>query len=183
MTWQSGALRINGDVEMAKVAFVGLGVMGYPMAGHLMTKAGHEVTVFNRPAAKADKWVTQFGGKAAPTPKAAAEGQDFIMACVGNDNDVREVMLGSEGIFAGARKGAIVVDHTTASAEIARELYAQAKQRGFGFVDAPVSGGQAGAENGALTVMCGGDAEPYARAEKVIGSYARMCKLLGPAGA
>jgi 3-hydroxyisobutyrate dehydrogenase len=167
---------------MAKAAFVGLGVMGYPMAGHLMTKAGHEVTVFNRTAAKADKWVAQFGGKAAPTPKAAAEGQDFIMACVGNDNDVREVMLGSEGIFAGARKGAIVVDHTTASAEIARELYAEAKSRGFHFIDAPVSGGQAGAENGVLTVMCGGDAAPFASAEKVIAAYARACNLIGASG-
>ncbi len=167
---------------MAKVAFVGLGVMGYPMAGHLTTKAGHEVTVFNRTAAKADKWVAQYGGKGAPTPKTAAEGQDFIMACVGNDNDVREVMLGSDGIFAGARKGAIVVDHTTASAEIARELYAEAKSRGFNFVDAPVSGGQAGAENGVLTVMCGGDAAPFARAEPVIASYARACNLLGASG-
>ena len=167
---------------MAKVAFVGLGVMGYPMAGHLTTKAGHEVTVFNRTAAKADKWVAQFAGKAAPTPKAAAEGQDFIMACVGNDNDVREVMLGSEGIFAGARKGAIVVDHTTASAEIARELYAEAKSRGFSFVDAPVSGGQAGAENAVLTVMCGGDAAPFASAEKVIAAYARACNLIGASG-
>ena len=167
---------------MAKVAFVGLGVMGYPMAGHLTTKAGHEVTVFNRTAAKADKWVAQYGGKAAPTPKAAAEGQDFIMACVGNDNDVREVMLGSEGIFAGARKGAIVVDHTTASAEIARELYGEAKSRGFAFVDAPVSGGQAGAENAVLTVMCGGDAAPFASAEKVISTYARACNLIGASG-
>ena len=167
---------------MAKVAFVGLGVMGYPMAGHLKTKAGHEVTVFNRTAAKADKWVAQYGGKGAPTPKAAAEGQDFIMACVGNDNDVREVMLGSDGIFAGARKGAIVVDHTTASAEIARELYAEAKSRGFDFVDAPVSGGQAGAENGVLTVMCGGDSAPFASAEKVIAAYARACNLIGTSG-
>ena len=167
---------------MAKVAFVGLGVMGYPMAGHLTTKAGHEVTVFNRTAAKADKWVAQYGGKGAPTPKAASEGQDFIMACVGNDNDVREVMLGSDGIFAGARKGAIVVDHTTASAEIARELYAEAKSRGFNFVDAPVSGGQAGAENGVLTVMCGGDSAPFASAEKVIAAYARACNLIGASG-
>ena len=167
---------------MAKVAFVGLGVMGYPMAGHLTTKAGHEVTVFNRTAAKADKWVAQYGGKGAPTPKAASEGQDFIMACVGNDNDVREVMLGSDGIFAGARKGAIVVDHTTASAEIARELYAEAKSRGFNFVDAPVSGGQAGAENGVLTVMCGGDLAPFASAEKVIAAYARACNLIGASG-
>jgi 3-hydroxyisobutyrate dehydrogenase len=167
---------------MAKVAFVGLGVMGFPMAGHLVTKAGHEVTVFNRTAAKADKWVAQYGGKAAPTPKAAAEGQDFIMACVGNDNDVREVMLGSDGIFAGARKGATIVDHTTASAEIARELYGEAKSRGFNFVDAPVSGGQAGAENGVLTVMCGGDGAPFASAEKVIAAYARACNLIGASG-
>ena len=167
---------------MAKVAFVGLGVMGYPMAGHLKTKGGHEVTVFNRTAAKAEKWVTQYGGKAAPTPKAAAQSQDVIMACVGNDNDVREVMLGAEGIFAGVRKGAIVVDHTTASAEIARELYAEAKSRGFNFVDAPVSGGQAGAENGVLTVMCGGDAEPFAKAEKIISAYARACNLIGAPG-
>ena len=127
--------------------------------------------------------MAQYGGRSAPTPKAAAEGQDFVMSCVGNDNDLREVTLGPNGAFHGMKKDAVFVDHTTASAEIARELYAQAKQRGFGFVDAPVSGGQAGAENGVLTVMCGGDAEPYARAEKVIGSYARMCKLLGPAGA
>jgi 3-hydroxyisobutyrate dehydrogenase len=127
--------------------------------------------------------VAQYGGRSAPTPKAAAEGQDLVMCCVGNDNDLREVTLGPNGAFHGMKKDAVFVDHTTASAEIARELYAQAKQRGFGFVDAPVSGGQAGAENGLLTVMCGGDAEPYARAEKVIGSYARMCKLLGTAGA
>jgi 3-hydroxyisobutyrate dehydrogenase len=167
---------------MAKVAFVGLGVMGYPMAGHLRTKGGHDVTVFNRTAAKAEKWVSQYGGKSAPTPKEAAHGQDFVMACVGNDNDLREVMLGKEGIFGGVRKGAIVVDHTTASAEIARELYADAKARGFDFVDAPVSGGQAGAENGALTVMCGGDAAPFAPAEKVIAAYARTCNLMGASG-
>jgi 3-hydroxyisobutyrate dehydrogenase len=167
---------------MAKVAFVGLGVMGYPMAGHLKTKGGHEVTVYNRTAAKADKWVTQFGGTSAPTPRQAAEGQDLVMACVGNDNDLREVMLGKDGIFAGTRKGAIVVDHTTASAEIARELHAEAKTRGFDFIDAPVSGGQAGAENGVLTVMCGGDAEPFAQAEKVIAAYARACNLMGTPG-
>src|ERR1700683_898039 len=166
------------ETPMAKVAFVGLGVMGYPMAGHLTTKAGHEVTVFNRTAAKAEKWVAQYGGKAAPTPKAAAEGQDFIMACVGNDNDVREVMLGSEGIFAGARKGAIIVDHPTASAETARGLYAESNARGFAFVDAPVSGGQAGAENAVLTVMCGGAGAPFASAEKVISTYARACNLI-----
>src|SRR5690242_11358952 len=167
---------------MAKVAFLGLGVMGFPMAGHLKAKGGHEVTVYNRTAAKADKWVAQFGGKAARTPKAAAEGQDFIMACVGNDNDLREVMLGANGAFEGMKKGAVLVDHTTASAEIARELYAEARKRGFDFIDAPVSGGQAGAENGVLTVMCGGDAGPYERAEKVIAAYARMCKLLGSSG-
>jgi 3-hydroxyisobutyrate dehydrogenase len=166
---------------MAKVAFVGLGVMGYPMAGHLATKGGHDVTVYNRTAAKAEKWVAQFGGKRAPTPKAAA-GQDLVMACVGNDHDLREVMLGPDGIFAGTRQGAIVVDHTTASAEIARELHAEAKTRGFDFIDAPVSGGQAGAENGVLTVMCGGDAGPFARAETIIAAYARACNLLGAPG-
>ena len=167
---------------MAKVAFLGLGVMGYPMAGHLKNKGGHEVTVYNRTAAKAEQWVKQHGGKSAPTPKAAAEGQDFVMACVGNDNDLREVTLGLNGAFAGMGKGKVFVDHTTASAEIARELYAAAKKGGFDCVDAPVSGGQAGAENGALTVMCGGDTEPFGRAEKVIASYARACNLLGPPG-
>jgi 3-hydroxyisobutyrate dehydrogenase len=167
---------------MAKVAFVGLGVMGYPMAGHLRSKGGHDVTVYNRTAAKAEKWVAQFGGRSAPSPRAAAESQDFIMACVGNDNDLREVMLGEAGVFAGARKGAIVVDHTTASAEIARELHHEAKMRGFDFIDAPVSGGQAGAENGVLTVMCGGDADPFARAETVIAAYARACNLMGRPG-
>jgi 3-hydroxyisobutyrate dehydrogenase len=167
---------------MAKVAFVGLGVMGYPMAGHLKAKGGHDVTVFNRTTAKAEKWVAQYGGQSAPTPKRAAEGQDFVMVCVGNDNDLREVMLGTDAVFDGARRGAIVVDHTTASAEIARELYGQAKKRGFDFVDAPVSGGQAGAENGVLTVMCGGDAAPFAQAEKIIAAYARACNLLGPPG-
>ncbi len=167
---------------MAKVAFVGLGVMGYPMAGHLKTKGGHDVTVYNRTTAKAEKWVAQFGGKSAPTPKQAAEGQDFVMACVGNDNDLHEVTLGKDGVFAGMRKDAIVVDHTTASAEIARKLHAEAKTRGFDFVDAPVSGGQAGAENGVLTVMCGGEAGPFAQAEKVIAAYAHACNLLGAPG-
>src|SRR5262245_59249013 len=165
---------------MAKVAFLGLGVMGYPMAGHLKTKGGHDVTVYNRNAAKADKWVAQYGGKKAATPKEAAAGQDFVMMCVGNDNDVRQV---AGSAFEGVRQGAVFVDHTTAAAEVARELHAEAKRRGFDFVDAPVSGGQAGAENGVLTVMCGGDAEPYGRAEPVIASYARMCKLLGSSGA
>ncbi|MGH6771824.1 MAG: NAD(P)-dependent oxidoreductase [Xanthobacteraceae bacterium] len=168
---------------MAKVAFLGLGVMGYPMAGHLKAKGGHELTVYNRTAAKAEKWVAQHGGRRAATPKEAAAGQDFVMCCVGNDDDLREVTLGGNGAFAGMAKGAVFVDHTTASAGIARELDAEAKTRGFGFVDAPVSGGQAGAENGILTVMCGGEAEPYGRAEAVIAAYARMCKLLGPAGA
>ena len=167
---------------MAKVAFLGLGVMGYPMAGHLRKKGGHEVTVYNRTAAKAEKWVAEFGGRTAPTPKAAAEGQDFVLCCVGNDNDLREVTLGANGAYHGIKKGAVFIDHTTASAEIARELYGDAKKRGFGFIDAPVSGGQAGAENGVLTVMCGGDADAYARADPVIAAYARMCKLLGAAG-
>src|SRR5215470_365505 len=167
---------------MAKVAFLGLGVMGYPMAGHLKNKGGHEVTVYNRTAAKAEQWVKQHGGKSAPTPKAAAEGQDFVMACVGNDNDLREVTLGANGAFAGMGKGKVFVDHTTASAEIARELYTAAKKGGFDFIDAPVSGGQAGAENGVLTVMCGGDEGPFGRAEKVIAAYARACNLMGASG-
>ena len=139
------------EETMAKVAFVGLGVMGYPMAGHLRAKGGHDVTVYNRTAAKAEKWVAQHGGKSAPTPKQAAEGQDFVMACVGNDNDLREVMLGKDGIFAGAQKGAVVVDHTTASAAIARDLHAEAKKRGFEFVDAPVSAPAWPPETGAST--------------------------------
>jgi 3-hydroxyisobutyrate dehydrogenase len=168
---------------MAKVAFLGLGVMGYPMAGHLRNKGGHEVTVYNRTAPKAEQWVKDYGGRRAATPREAAAGQDFVMMCVGNDNDVREVALGENGAFSGIAKGAVLVDHTTASAEVARELYAEAKKRGFDFVDAPVSGGQAGAQNGVLTVMCGGDGEPYGRAEKVIAAYARMCALIGGPGA
>jgi 3-hydroxyisobutyrate dehydrogenase len=168
---------------MAKVAFLGLGIMGYPIAGHLKNKGGHDVTVYNRTAAKAAKWVAQYGGKSSPTPKQAADGQDFVFACVGNDNDLREVTLGTNGAFAGVKKGAIFVDHTTASAEIARELYDTAKKSGFDFIDAPVSGGQAGAENGALTVMCGGDPAPFERAVKVIAAYARACNLLGSPGA
>jgi len=167
---------------MAKVAFLGLGVMGYPMAGHLRNKGKHDVTVYNRTAAKAEKWVSQYGGNSAPTPRAAAEGQDFVMACVGNDNDLREVTLGSNGAFAGMGKGKVFVDHTTASAEIARELYAAARKGDFDFIDAPVSGGQAGAENGVLTVMCGGDNEPFGRVEKLIASYARACNLMGVSG-
>jgi 3-hydroxyisobutyrate dehydrogenase len=168
---------------MAKVAFLGLGVMGYPMAGHLKNKGGHEVTVYNRTAAKAEKWVKEYGGKSAPTPKDAAQGQDFVMACVGNDNDLREVTLGPNGCFQSMGKGQVFVDHTTASAEIARELYEAGKKAGFAAIDAPISGGQAGAENGVLTVMCGGDAEPFGRAEKVIAAYARACNLIGPSGA
>ena len=167
---------------MAKVAFLGLGVMGYPMAGHLRNKGKHDVTVYNRTAAKAEKWVSQYGGNSAPTPRAAAEGQDFVMACVGNDNDLREITLGSDGAFSGMGRGKVFVDHTTASAEIARELYAAARKGGFDFIDAPVSGGQAGAENGVLTVMCGGDNEPFGRVEKVIASYARACNLMGVSG-
>jgi len=164
---------------MAKVAFLGLGVMGYPMAGHLKNKGGHEVTVYNRNTAKAEAWAKEFGGKVAKTPEEAAAAQDFVMMCVGNDNDVRAVAAAA---FPKMGKNTVFVDHTTASAEVARELYDAAKKGGFAFVDAPVSGGQAGAQNGVLTVMCGGDAEPYGRAEKVIAAYARMCKLLGPAG-
>jgi 3-hydroxyisobutyrate dehydrogenase len=167
---------------MAKVAFLGLGIMGYPMAGHLKTKGGHDVTVYNRTAAKAEKWVAQHGGKRAPTPREAAEGQDFVMACVGNDADLREVTLGQDGAFSGMKKGGVFVDHTTASAEIARELFADAKTRGFDFIDAPVSGGQAGAENGALTVMCGGEDGAFKRAEPVIAAYAKACNLLGTVG-
>ncbi len=167
---------------MAKVAFLGLGVMGYPMAGHLKNKGGHEVTVYNRTAAKAEQWVQQHGGKSAPTPKQASTGQDFVMCCVGNDNDLREVTLGKDGAFQAMGKGTVFVDHTTASAEIARELFDAAKKSGFEFVDAPVSGGQAGAENGALTVMCGGEEGPFGRAEKVIAAYAKACNLMGKPG-
>jgi 3-hydroxyisobutyrate dehydrogenase len=167
---------------MAKVAFLGLGVMGFPMAGHLVKKGGHDVTVFNRTAAKSKAWAEKFGGKSAATPKAAAEGQDFVMSCVGNDHDLRAIALGADGAFAGMKKGATFVDHTTASAEVARELDAAATKAGFKFIDAPVSGGSAGAENGVLTVMCGGAPDAYAGAEPVIAAYARMCKLLGPAG-
>jgi 3-hydroxyisobutyrate dehydrogenase len=167
---------------MAKVAFLGLGVMGYPMAGHLKTKGGHEVTVYNRTAAKAEQWAKQFGGKTAATPKAAAQGQDFVMCCVGNDNDLREVTLGKDGTFQTMGKGTTFVDHTTASAEIARELYEAGKKAGFNVIDAPVSGGQAGAENGVLTVMCGGDQAVFDKAKPVIDAYARACNLMGSPG-
>lgn len=167
---------------MAKVAFLGLGVMGYPMARHLKAK-GHDVTVYNRTFAKAEKWVSEHGGRAVRTPGEAAAGQEIVFACVGNDDDLRSVTTGADGAFAGMEKGGLFVDHTTASAEVARELDAAARDKGFGFVDAPVSGGQAGAENGVLTVMCGGDKDDVARAEPVILSFARACKRLGPSGA
>ncbi|WP_167089950.1 NAD(P)-dependent oxidoreductase [Parvibaculum indicum] len=165
-----------------KVAFLGLGVMGYPMAGHLK-KAGHEVTVYNRTAAKAEKWVAEYGGASAPTPKQAVAGADIVFACVGNDDDLREVVAGAEGAFHGMESGTVFVDHTTASAEVARELYAAGAERGIAFVDAPISGGQAGAENGVLTVMCGGDEAAFAKAEPVIDCFARSVKLLGGSGA
>ena len=152
------------------------------MAGHLKAK-GHEVTVYNRTAAKANAWVKQHGGKSAKTPREAAEAQEIVFACVGNDNDLRAVTAGPEGAFAGMSKGAIFVDHTTASAKVARELHQAAGQAGLGFVDAPVSGGQAGAENGVLTVMCGGDKDVYDKAEPVISAFARSCRLIGPSGA
>ena len=167
---------------MAKVSFLGLGVMGFPMAGHMAAK-GHEVTVYNRTGAKARSWVEKHGGNWAGTPREAAEGSEFVMVCVGNDDDLRSVVLGPDGAFAGMSKGSVLVDHTTASADVARELHAAGAEAGIGFVDAPVSGGQAGAENGVLTVMCGGDEGDYSRAEPVIMSYAKSCRLLGGAGA
>jgi len=172
----------SGSRPMAKVAFLGLGVMGFPMAGHLAAK-GHEVTVYNRTPAKAEAWVARHGGRAAATPAAAAAGADFVMACVGNDDDLRAVCLGDEGAFAGMGADAIFVDHTTVSARVTRELAALAGQMGLGFVDAPVSGGQAGAENGVLTVMCGGSEADYAAAEPVIAAYAKACRRMGETGA
>jgi len=168
---------------MAKVAFIGLGVMGYPMAGHLKSRGGHDVTVYNRTAAKAEKWASEFGGRSAPTPKAAAEGCDFVFTCVGNDDDLRAVTTGNDGAFSSLKPGAVFVDNTTASANVARELYEAGKANGIGVLDAPVSGGQAGAENGQLTVMVGGDADTYAKAEPVIQSYAKMVGHMGEAGA
>jgi 3-hydroxyisobutyrate dehydrogenase-like beta-hydroxyacid dehydrogenase len=168
---------------MAKVAFIGLGVMGFPMAGHLRTRGKHDVTVYNRTREKADKWVTAHGGRAAATPRAAAEGAEFVFSCVGNDDDLRSIALGEAGAFAGMKRGAIYVDNTTASATVARELAAAAGERGVGFLDAPVSGGQAGAENGQLTVMVGGDPAIFERAKPVIDAYAKMVGLMGPAGA
>ncbi len=167
---------------MARVAFLGLGVMGFPMAGHIAGK-GHEVTVYNRTAKKAADWVAKHGGKSAATPAQAAEGQEFVFSCVGNDDDLRSVTLGKDGAFAAMAKGSVFIDNTTASANVARELDAAARKGGFGFLDAPVSGGQAGAENGALTVMVGGDEATFDKAKPVIESYARMVGLMGPAGA
>ncbi|MFM7094554.1 MAG: NAD(P)-dependent oxidoreductase [Actinomycetota bacterium] len=167
---------------MARVGFVGLGVMGYPMAGHLV-KAGHDVRVFNRSADKVGKWATQHGGRALPTPREVAAVSDMVMVCVGNDDDVRSVVNGPDGVLAGLPNGGIIVDHTTTSATLARELAVAAAAAGVGFVDAPVSGGQAGAENGVLTVMCGADDEAvYGRAREVVMSYARACECLGGAG-
>ncbi len=167
---------------MTKVAFIGLGVMGYPMAGHLAA-GGHELTVYNRTAAKAEAWVAKHGGNSAPTPRAAAEGAEMAFSCVGNDDDLRSVTLGDDGVLAGLAAGSIYIDNTTASAGVARELFAAGKERGIDVIDAPVSGGQAGAENGALTVMCGGEEEAFARANPVIDCYARSCQLMGPSGA
>lgn len=167
---------------MAKVAFLGLGVMGFPMAGHLAAK-GHEVTVYNRSPEKSGRWTAAHKGRAAPTPREAAAGAAFVMACVGNDDDLRAICLGPDGAFAGMDRGAIFVDHTTVSAAVTRELADEAEARGLGYVDAPVSGGQAGAENGVLSVMCGGAEGAYDAAEPVIAAYSRICRRLGPAGA
>ena len=168
---------------MAKVSFLGLGVMGYPMAGHQLNKGGHDVTVYNRSPAKAAQWVKEYGGRSAATPREAAQGADFVLMCVGNDDDVRSVAYGDNGALAGLKKGAILVDHTTASAVLARDLYKETKNRGVGFVDAPVSGGQAGAVNGQLGIMCGGDQADYDKALPVLNVYAKMCALIGGAGA
>ena len=167
---------------MAKVTFLGLGVMGYPMAGHLQAK-GHEVTVYNRTPAKADAWVAEHGGASAPTPAAAAQGAEFVMSCVGNDDDLRSVCLGDDGAFAGMESGSVFVDHTTVSAAVTRELHATADTRQISFVDAPISGGQAGAQNGVLSVMCGGEQGAYDRAEPIIAAYARICRRIGDSGA
>jgi 3-hydroxyisobutyrate dehydrogenase-like beta-hydroxyacid dehydrogenase len=167
---------------MSKVAWIGLGVMGFPMAGHLKMRGHHDVVVFNRTRKRADAWVATFGGTAAPTPAAAARDADFVFTCVGNDNDLRAVTLGPEGAFLSLKPGAVAIDNTTASAEIARELHAAAKTKGAGFLDAPVSGGQSGAEGGTLTVMAGGDEEDFRKAEPVIKAYARAVTLIGPSG-
>jgi len=167
---------------MAKVAFIGLGVMGYPMAGHLARKGGHAVTVYNRTPARAAAWVGEYGGTSAPTPREAARDADFVFVCVGNDEDVRSVTQGDAGALAGMKKGAVLVDHTTASAILARELDAKAKALGLAFLDAPVSGGQAGAQNAQLGIMVGGDPATFGRAQPVLDVYAKSCALIGPAG-
>jgi 3-hydroxyisobutyrate dehydrogenase len=167
---------------MSKVAWIGLGVMGYPMVGHLKMRGHHDVVVFNRTRKRAEAWVAEFGGTAARTPAAAARDADFIFTCVGNDDDLREVTLGPDGAFSALKQGAVAIDNTTASAEIARELHAAAKERRAGFLDAPVSGGQSGAEGGTLTVMVGGDEMDFRKAEPVIKAYARAVTLIGPPG-
>ena len=164
-----------------KVSFIGLGVMGYPMAGYI-SKAGHNVTVYNRTKSKADKWTKEFKGKIAETPEEAAKDSDFVFTCVGNDDDLKEVAIGKRGIFNSIKKGSIYIDNTTASATVARELYGNAQKKGFSFLDAPVSGGQAGAENGTLTVMVGGDKEIFDKAKNIIDCYSKKVQLLGPAG-
>ena len=166
---------------MTKVAFIGLGVMGYPMAGHLKN-GGHDVTVYNRTAAKAEKWVAEYGGASAPSPRAAVRGVEIAFSCVGNDADLRSVVLGDDGILAGLGSAKIFVDHTTASANVAREIFGLAKDLGVGFIDGPVSGGQAGAENGTLTVMCGGEQGHFDSAKPVIDCYVKACTLMGPSG-
>jgi 3-hydroxyisobutyrate dehydrogenase len=176
------AAKTYAAIEPRSVAFLGLGVMGAPMAGHL-ARAGHRVTVYNRTAAKAQAWAAEFGGKSAATPREAAGGASIVFACVGNDDDLRSVTLGEQGAFAGMARGAIFVDHTTASAAVARELFAAAQSQGLQFVDAPVSGGQAGAVNGALTVMCGGDVAPFEAMQPVAMAFAKAVTLIGPAGA
>jgi 3-hydroxyisobutyrate dehydrogenase len=165
-----------------KVSFIGLGVMGYPMAGHLK-KAGHDVTVYNRNPARGEKWAGEYGGRSVATPAAAAEGQDMVFCCVGRDSDLRQVTLEKDGAFQAMKRGALFVDHTTASASIARELFAKAQEAGFDFLDAPVSGGEAGAVNGKLTIMCGGTEAAFAKGEPVFSVYAKQAKLLGPSGA
>jgi len=167
---------------MARVTFIGLGVMGYPMAGHIGKKGKHDVTVYNRTPARAAQWVKEYGGASAPTPREAARDADFVFCCVGNDDDVRSVVYGESGALAGMKKGAILADHTTASAILARELDAKARELGLGFLDAPVSGGQAGAQNGQLGIMVGGDPAAFDRAKPVLDLYARSCALIGPAG-
>jgi len=168
---------------MAKVAFLGLGVMGYPMAGHLKKKGGHDVTVFNRTAAKAEQWAKEYGGKHVATPREAARDCDFVLMCVGNDDDVRSVVYGDNGALAGMKKGVILVDHTTASAVLAKELFEKTKERGIGFIDAPVSGGQAGAVNGQLGIMCGGEQATFDKVKPIIDVYAKLAALIGGPGA